>query len=159
MSPVISFGAQGSSGSELIATRILRGARRMMSTLGYSSVCELVLPNGRRADIVAISGAGRIAIIEIKSSVADFRSDHKWPEYADYCDQLFFAVAPDGPADLIPAEAGLIVADGFAGEIVRNAPLLRIAAAKRRAMLLAFAIHAAERLHRLQDPQTVERSR
>ena len=158
MSSIFPLDAPIRNKPELVAPQILRGARRLMGAMGYSSVCELVLPNGRRADIVAISGAGQITIIEIKSCVADFQSDHKWPEYIDYCDQLYFAVAPDGPIDLIPLETGLIVADSYSGELVRDAPKLPLAAARRRAILLAFARHAADRLHRFQDPRTAERS-
>ena len=136
----------------LITPRILRGARRLMSAMGHASVCELVLPNGRRADIAAISDSGRIIIIEIKSSASDFRSDDKWPDYRNYCDQLYFALGPDGPVELIPQNTGLIVADCYAGELVRSAPINDVAPARRRAVLLAFARHAAERLHLLQDP-------
>ena len=67
------------------AERITCGVRRLLATTGYSSVCELVLPNGRRADIVGMSGSGRVIIVEVKSSAADFRADTKWPEYVGYC--------------------------------------------------------------------------
>lgn len=142
-----------------VASSVLRGARRLLRAMGHSSVCELVLPNGRRADIAAISTSGRILIVEIKSSSADFRSDRKWPEYREYCDQLYFAVAPDGPIDLLPSDTGLIVADSYSGELFRDAPTLVMAPARRRAVLMAFARHAADRLHLLQDPQTTDRSR
>lgn len=142
---------------EPISSRISRGTRRLVGALGYSSVCELTLPNGRRADIVAISGSGHIIIVEVKSSVADFRSDHKWRDYADYCDQLFFAVAPEGPRDIIPEDVGLIVADAYAAEFLRDSPQATIPSARRRAVLLAFARHAADRLLALQDPHGSER--
>ena len=147
------YDASSAEKLELAASRILRGARRLISSLGYSSVCELALPNGRRADIAAISASGQILIFEIKSSVADFRADHKWREYRDYCDKLYFAVAPDGPIGLIPEDTGLIVADSYSGELVRDAPATNLPPARRRAMLLIFARHAADRLHMLQDPQ------
>ncbi len=149
-------GASGDRGA--VAAKILRGTRRMIAALGYSSVCELALPNGRRADIAAISPSGRILIIEVKSSAADFRSDHKWGDYFACCDQLYFALAPDGPIDLIPGETGLIIADSYSGEFVREAPTIGLHPASRRTMLLAFARHAADRLHRLQDPQMLNRS-
>jgi hypothetical protein len=143
---------------ELIASQILRGSRRLLGALGYSSVCELVLPNGRRADIVGLSNSGRILIVEIKSSAADFRSDQKWRDYLDYCDQMYFAVASDGPADLIPHDTGLIVADSYAGHIIRQAPQTLMSSARRRSVLLAFARHAADRLHLAQDPQKADKS-
>ena len=55
-------------------------------------VSEVSLANGRRADVAAVAASGEIWIVEIKSSVEDFRTDQKWPEYRDYCDRLFFAV-------------------------------------------------------------------
>jgi hypothetical protein len=135
------------------AQKITRGVRRLLATAGYSSVCELVLPNGRRADVVGMSGSGGILIVEVKSSAADFRADSKWPEYLSYCDQFYFALAPDGPVDLIPADVGLILADPYSGEFVRNAPHNPMVGARRRPILLAFARHAANQLHALQDNQ------
>lgn len=146
------------AGPELVASGVLRGARRLIRAMGYSSVCELVLPNGRRADIAAISPSGRILIVEIKSSAADFRSDRKWPEYRNYCDQFYFAIAPDGPVDLLPHDTGLIFADSYSGSLFRDAPILAVAPPRRRAVLLAFARHAADRLHLIQD-QAIDRSR
>lgn len=135
------------------AQRITRGTRRLLATTGYSSVCELVLPNGRRADIVGMSGSGSIIIVEVKSSAADFRADTKWPEYLGYCDQFYFALAADGPVDLIPADVGLILADPYSGEFVRNAPHIPVVGPRRRPILLSFARHAANQLLALQDNQ------
>ncbi len=91
-------------------------------------------------------------IVEVKSSPADFRADRKWREYAPCCDRLYFAISERTPADLIPIEAGLIVADPYGAEILREAELGRMAPASRRALLLRFAQAAADRLHRLADP-------
>jgi hypothetical protein len=149
----------GSPEERLVSAQISRGVRRLLSATGYSSVCELPLPNGRRADVVAISASGHICIIEVKTSAADFRSDLKWPTDREYCDQFFFAVAKDGPVDLIPQNTGLILSDSYSGEIIRDAPIITLAPARRRSMLLAFARHAADRLHRLQDPRSIESGR
>ena len=81
--------------------------------LGFASVTELSLPSGHRADIVCVHPDGTIKIIEVKSSPADFWADRKWHFYRDWCDELFFAVDLAMPADLMPQDAGLIVADGF----------------------------------------------
>jgi hypothetical protein len=40
------------------------------------------------------------------------------------------------PAENLPADAGLIVADAFGGAIIRDAPLHRLAGATRRSLLL-----------------------
>jgi len=129
------------------AYEILRGVQRALKALNFESLSEVVLANGRRADVLALGPSGDCWIVEIKSSIADFRADSKWPEYRDYCDRLFFAVAPDFPNEILPAETGLILADRYDGEIVRDAPEVRIPAARRKAITLAFARVAAARLH------------
>jgi hypothetical protein len=134
------------------ALRIARGVRRLLRAKGYASVTELPLLDGRRADIVALHPAGALLIVEIKSSIADFRADRKWRDYAAHCDRLYFAIPDEVPIEIMPEDAGLIVADSFGAEIVREAELRTIHAATRRAVMLRFAIAAADRLHRLADP-------
>ena len=128
------------------AGNIARGTLRLLAGLGFCGVTEMTLANNRRADIVAIGPGGEIWMVEIKSSVADFRSDSKWPDYQPFCDRLFFAVGPDFPQDLIPAETGLIVADAFGGALLREAPVHKLAAARRKAVTLRLARLAASRL-------------
>ena len=136
-----------------MALAIARGTARYLHALGYCVVSELPLPSGRRADLVALGGDGQIIIVEIKSSVADFRADQKWMDYRRHCDRLFFATHAGVPCDIFPAEAGLIVADAFGASIVSEAPEQRIAAATRRAVTLRFAHAAAFRLQAVADPQ------
>ena len=112
----------------------------------------MTLANGRRADVLAIGRNGEIWIVEIKSSIADFRADQKWTEYRDYCDALLFAVAPDFPSDILPADTGLILADAYAGELVRLAPQHPLTAARRKALTLSLARTASMRLHAQIDP-------
>lgn len=135
------------------ALDIARGAARCLALHGFASVTELPLANGRRADVAGLGRGGEIWIVEVKSGVADFRTDLKWPEYRDYCDRLFFAVAPDFPVDILPADAGLILADRFGGEIVREAPAHLLTGARRKAMLLRIARVAASRLTLIDDPE------
>lgn len=137
------------------ALAVAKGVRRMLRALRCASVTELVLSDGRRADIVALGPDGTLTIIEIKSSAADLRADTKWPFYRGHCDHLFFAIPPALPAALVPADAGLIVADAFGAEIVREAPAHRLAGATRRAVLIRFAQAAADRLHAASDPAGV----
>ena len=132
---------------------ICRGVARLLRTHGMAAVAEVSLASGRRADVAAIDGAGEIWIVEIKSSVEDFRTDGKWPEYRDYCDRLFFAVAPAFPRDILPADTGLIVADRYGGEIVRAAPEHKLAGARRKAMTLRLVHTAAWRLQAALDPE------
>jgi hypothetical protein len=118
-----------------------------------ASVAEVSLANGRRADIVAIAGGGEIWIVEIKSSIEDYRADHKWPEYRGFCDRLYFAVAPAFPRDVLPGDAGLIVADRYGGEVVRSAAEHRLSGARRKALMLRLVHTAAMRLHTAVDPE------
>ncbi len=134
------------------ALMIARGVRRLLRARGYSSLTELPLTDGRRADIAAVNGEGEVIIVEIKSSPADFRADRKWRDYVACCDRLYFAISERTPAELMPLEAGLIVADPYGAEILREAEFQRMAPPSRRALLLRFAQAAADRLHRLADP-------
>lgn len=124
---------------------VTRGAARLLTALGYAPLVEVTLPNGRRADLMALGPKGEILIIEVKSGVEDFRTDLKWPEYRPYCDAFAFAVTPEFPRDILPMEPGLIVADGFGGAILREAAVVRLAGARRKALTLAFARLAALR--------------
>jgi hypothetical protein len=135
------------------ALAVARGTARYLHALGYCVVAELPLPSGRRADLVALGGDGEIIIVEIKSSVADFRADQKWMEYRLHCDRLFFATIAEVPCEIFPPDAGLIVADAFGAAILCEAPEHRLPAATRKAVMLRFAHAAALRLQALADPQ------
>jgi hypothetical protein len=139
-------------GRDAVTREVCRGVGRLMRALGFASLNELPLPNGRRADVVGLSASGDIWIVEVKSSIEDLRADHKWPEYRDFSDALFFAVAPDFPVEILPADTGLILADRYGGEIVRPAPELRLAPARRKSMTLRFARAAALTLQTVSDP-------
>jgi hypothetical protein len=118
---------------------VTRGAARLLTDMGYAPLLEVCLPNGRRADVMAIGPRGDIVICEVKSGVDDYRVDRKWPEYAPFCDAFFFAVAPEFPQALLPDAPGLIVADGFGGAVVRDAPAAPLAPARRKALTIALA--------------------
>ena len=137
---------------DAITREVCRGVCRLMRDLGHACIAEMPLPNGRRADVVALSQSGDLWIVEVKSSVEDFRTDHKWPEYRDFSDALYFAVAPAFPVELLPADAGLILADRYGGEVVRAAPETRLAPSRRKAMTLRFAHCAALTLQAVLDP-------
>ncbi len=124
---------------------VTRGAARLLVEMAYAPLAEVCLPNGRRADLMALGPRGEIVIVEVKSSPEDYLTDRKWSEYAPYCDAFFFAVAPEFPTALIPPEPGLIVADGFGGAVVREPGWTPLVAARRKALTLAFARLAAFR--------------
>jgi hypothetical protein len=135
------------------ALAVARGTTRLLHSLGFSVVSELPLASGRRADLVALGSDGELWIVEIKSSVADFRADQKWIDYRLHCDRLFFATTLEVPCEIFPFDTGLIVADAFGASIVCEAPEHRLQAATRKRVMLAFARAAALRLSALTDPQ------
>jgi hypothetical protein len=129
-----------------ITQALTRGAARMLFEMGFASLTEFTLKSGRRADLIGMDAKGTIAIVEVKSSLEDFRSDGKWPEYLDFCDHFYFAVPEFFPLEVLPEDMGLLVADPFGAAVVREAPVARLNAARRRSILLKFALTAARRL-------------
>lgn len=127
---------------------VTRGAARLLADMGYAPLLEVCLPNGRRADVMALGKKGDIVICEVKSGIDDYRVDGKWPEYGPFCDAFFFAVAPEFPQEVLPDAPGLIVADGFGGAVLREAPVQPLAPARRKALILAFARLGAMRASR-----------
>ena len=135
-----------------ITRAVCRGASRHLRARGYATLTEMTFGNGRRGDIVALSPAGEVLVVEVKSSLEDYRIDGKWPDYRAYCDAFLFAVAPEFPADILPDDVGLIVADAYDGALVRDAPRHPLAPARRKALTIAFARLAAARLAGVEDP-------
>lgn len=132
---------------------ISRAAMRFCALRGWAPVAEMPLPNGRRADILALLPDGGFAVLEVKSCARDFLSDSKWSDYREYCDRLYFAVDLDFPQELLPEDAGLVVADGGeAAALLREAPAHPLAPARRRSLLHRYAVVAAGRLAALSDP-------
>jgi hypothetical protein len=132
------------------ARLLARGAARLLYDMGYNAIPEFSFKTGRRADLFAIGPKGEMTVVEIKSGIADFRADTKWMEYWGWCDRLYFAVSDRFPQDVLPDQAGLIIADGFGAAIVRESPHDPINAARRKSVMLRFARCAAERLGRLE---------
>lgn len=128
------------------ALMVRHGLLRHLAQNGIAALAELTLASGRRADLAALTRKGEIWIIEIKSSVEDFRADHKWPDYREFCDRFFFASHPDVPRDIFPDEAGFFLSDGYGADLLREAPEHRLAPHQRRAVTLAFSRAAALRL-------------
>jgi hypothetical protein len=146
--PMLAFDGRQSEA----AAAIQRGVCRRLRAQGLSVICEMPLGNGRRADVVALSPSGDVWIVEIKSCLIDYRTDGKWHDYLPYCDRLYFAVSAEFPCEVIPEEAGLILADRYGAELVREALEERLSAARRKAMMLCFARAAALRLQLHLDP-------
>ena len=125
---------------------IRRGVQRLLTEMGAAVLPELCLATGRRADLVAMTRKGDIWIIEIKSSIEDFRVDRKWPEYRLFCDRFFFATHPQVPAEIFPEDCGFVLSDGYGAEILRDAPEHRMPPHVRKALMLRIARAGAARI-------------
>ncbi len=135
------------------AAGLARGVSRLLDSMGCRVLTELPLGNGRRVDIAGLDRRGTFIVVEIKSSLTDYRADGKWPEYLAFCDTFYFAVGADFPLTVLPADVGVIVADAYQGAVVRPAPMTPIKPARRKALTLRFARTAAARLQGLLDPR------
>ncbi|HET9399177.1 MAG TPA: MmcB family DNA repair protein [Sphingomicrobium sp.] len=140
-----------------IAAEVARGVTRLFCRHDLFAMCEVPLPNGRRADLMAIGPKGELTIVEIKVSKSDLLGDLKWTDYLDYCDRFFWAV-PNTLAHLLeeerfmPMEAGLLVADRYDAAVMREPSTRPLASARRRSETLRFARRAARRLSAQIDP-------
>jgi len=140
--------------TDLQAGQLLaRGVMRHLRSLDFASLAEFTPTSGLRVDVIAIGPKGEIWIVECKSSKSDFQTDKKWQGYLPWCDRFFWAVSPDFPTELLPAETGLIFADGYGAELIKDAPLDQLSAARRKKILLKFARNSADRLQAQTDPK------
>ena len=131
-------------------TRLLtRGVCRLFQGLGFGTLTEFKLTNGRRVDVMAIDRNGEFVIVEVKSSVADFRGDRKWHEYLAFCDRFYFAIPAGFPVDLMPDECGLIVADPYDAAVRRESLTRKLNTSRKRRQLIRFALAASDRLSQI----------
>ena len=145
--------------AERQARAVARGIARLFARNDIWCLPEMPLRNGRRADLMGIDAKGHIVIVEIRVSRGDLLGDGKWPDYLDFCDRFFWGVPPDldrgclEGADFRPSHCGVIVADGYDGEILRPAPLHPLAASRRRLEVERLARTALRRQLVAIDPQ------
>jgi hypothetical protein len=137
----------------LNAQAVARGVQRCLFARGYATLTEFILPDGSRLDVAALGPSGDVLAVEIKISLADLRGDRKWPGYLAFSERFYFAVPLGFPLDAVPAAPGLIVADRYGAEIVRDSPVVPLSPARRKALTLGFARVAAHRVLRAQDPE------
>lgn len=156
----LTFGAAPAAdeSAALTADDLARGVSRMLRSMGFTPLMEFRLSNSRRVDVAGLNRRGMMAAVEIKTTLADLKGDQKWPEYLPYCDCFYFAVPPAFPQEVLseaaflPERTGLVIADRFNGQVVREAAEVRMNTGRRRTETLRFARKAAARLHRLDDP-------
>jgi len=144
--------SQDGTGRSTLALELARGVSRTLAHHGYATLTEFTLRTGRRVDVIGLDGKGKVVIVEIKSSVEDFRSDGKWPEYLEFCDSFYFAVPESFPQDLIPGDLGLMVGDAYGAAVLRESEDYGMNGSRRRALLLQFALAAGRRLRGWEDP-------
>ena len=69
-----------------------------------------------RADLMEVTKENRLIIYEVKSSMADYRSDNKWQGYLKHCELLYF-IAPTKVAKVIkeetPSNVGVYATNEF----------------------------------------------
>lgn len=132
--------------------RLARGVCRHLRERDFAALVEFVPEPGLRVDVIALGPSGEIWIVEVKSSRADFAADRKWTGYLPWCDRFFWAVDAAFPTGLLPAEAGLILADGYGAEVAHTPEATPLAGARRAALTRRIARTAALRLRLLLDP-------
>ena len=134
-------------------SKISRGVMRHFAQIGLSSLSEFSPIRGLRVDIVALGPSDEIWIVECKSGKNDFKSDNKWHNYLDWCDRYFWAVDAEFPIDILPYDTGLIIADPYDASILREAPLNKVSAARRKKLIKSIAKSACNRLLIHTDPK------
>ena len=138
---------------------VARGISRLFARNDIWCLTEMPLRNHRRADLMGIDARGQVIIVEIKVSRADLLGDAKWPEYLGFCDRFYWGLPPEldrSPLDgeaFLPGHCGVIVADGYDGEILRPAPTRSLAPARRKVEVERLARAALRRLVSGGDPQ------
>jgi hypothetical protein len=146
--------------ADLSAARaVARGIGRLFARNDIWCLPEMPLRGGRRADLMGIDAKGMLIIVEIKVARGDLLGDAKWTDYLDHCDRFYWGLAPHldrscmDQANFLPERCGLIVADGYDAEILRPAPTVPLAAARRKAETERLARAALRRHGALIDPQ------
>lgn len=140
------------------AAQVARGIARLFARNDIWCLGEVPLRNGRRADLMGIDARGQVVIVEIKVARADLMGDAKWGDYLEFCDRFYWGVppgldrAPLDSAAFCPERCGVIVADGYDGEILRPAALSPLAAARRKTQVEHLARIAMRRHTALIDP-------
>jgi hypothetical protein len=129
-----------------LAIGLARGVSRTLIDWGYATLTEFTLKNSRRVDVMGLDREGDFIVVEIKTSLADFRSDGKWGEYLDFCDRFFFAVPEDFPQEVLPDSEGLMIADNHAAVVLREAETRPMNGTRRQHQTRRFARTAAQRL-------------
>ena len=134
-------------------SKIARGVMRHFAQIGLSSLSEFSPTRGLRVDIITLGMSDEIWIVECKSGQNDFKSDKKWQNYLNWCDRYFWAVDANFPIGILPSDTGLIIADAYDASILRDSPLNKLSAARRKKIMNSVARSACNRLLLHTDPK------
>lgn len=147
------------------AAAVARGIMRLFARNDIWCLPEMPLRNGRRADLMGIDPKGQVVIVEIKVARGDLLGDGKWPDYLEHCDRFYWGVATHLDHSPLETEAykpdccGVIVADGYDAEIIRPAPTIPLAAARRKVEVERLARAAMRRAVLTHDEELAARMR
>lgn len=136
------------------ALMIQRGVMRYFQKQNYAMISELTLDNGMRADLCGIGPKGELIIVEIKSSLEDFRSDRKWQNYRTYCDYFYFASHKGVDQAIFPPEEGFLFADHYGSEIIRESSKQNVKPHIRKQVQIRIARTGIERLNKIANLET-----
>lgn len=143
-----------------VAAGVLRGISRLFARNDIWCLPEMPLRGGRRADLMGIDAKGNVIIVEIKVARADLLGDAKWTDYLEFCDRFYWGLSPTldrsclEQDEFLPDRCGVIVGDNYDAEIIRPAPLLQMAAARRKVEVARLARASLRRLVNAADPHT-----
>jgi len=153
---------QSATAANPAAASVVRGISRLFARNDIWCLAEMPLRCGRRADLMGIDAKGHVIIVEIKVSRADLLGDAKWTDYLDYCDRFYWGLSPALDRSCLdqdgfrPDRCGVIVGDDYDAEIVRPAPLLQMAASRRKVEVERLARASLRRLVNGADPHTTQ---
>lgn len=106
------------------ATSYLR--KKCMAVNAEVGLCR----GGRfRADLLALTFYGDTTVVEVKSSVADFRADKKWHNYLEFANKFYFAMTQTTYSkvkDSIPKGIGVMLASEFQDSAGRTRKALKV---------------------------------
>ena len=134
-------------------SKIARGVIRHFDQLGLASLSEFSPARGLRVDIITLGMLDEIWIVECKSGISDYKSDKKWQNYLRWCDRYYWAVDVNFPIKILPAGTGVIIADAYDATILKEAPINRLTAPRRKKITKWIAQSACIRLLSHTDPK------
>lgn len=139
-----------------VADALKKASAFMFFRYRYSMAYEVGLQSWgtRRADVIGNKISGDLVLIEVKSSVADFKSDAKWHEYLKFADRVYLAFTVDVARKInkdkelmsrIPSRVGVLVLSEYGlMRVVKKAKIVPVEPDIRMSILARLAWRAGE---------------